>query len=235
MVTPSGTGRKKGRGLTGLAIMAMARVWFICVLVAASSRGTAGRGAWAGWLGRRGGTARGAPDPIRRWDRSAAGRIVMRGNSVRSGRGGRGGCGDSVDPTLVCVGFPVGRIDMRGKVVLPGRGSVEFVWRWAEDMVAAVDCCVNDGKLCRYLAAFQSEIKKTSCPIPATSSWGSNGCQPVQTESLAAMKLHGRDGSMRCWADLMSVSTPLSRHQNIRQHHSDGCMSVGHSPHRVSG
>lgn len=38
--------------------MAMASVWFICVLVAASLRGMAGPGAGPAWLGRRGGAAR---------------------------------------------------------------------------------------------------------------------------------------------------------------------------------
>jgi len=41
----------------------------------------AGPGAGTAWLGRRGG-ARVSPDPTRRCDRSAAGRIVMRGSSV---------------------------------------------------------------------------------------------------------------------------------------------------------
>lgn len=64
------------------------------------------------------------------------GRIVIRVNSVVSGRGGRGGGrGGSANATRVRVGFSAGRMDIRGKFVLPGRGSVEFVRRCVVDMV----------------------------------------------------------------------------------------------------
>lgn len=60
----------------------------------------------------------------------------MRENSVISGRGGRrGGRVGSANATRGCVGFSASRMDMRGKFVLPGRGSVEFVRRCAVDMV----------------------------------------------------------------------------------------------------
>ena len=93
-----------------------------------------GRGGGAAWLGRRAG-ARVSVDPIRTCVLSAAGRMVMRGKPVFflvvSGRGCRT---DSVDGIRVCAGLSVGgrgggHIDILGKFVLPGRGSVEFARR----------------------------------------------------------------------------------------------------------
>jgi hypothetical protein len=70
----------------------------------------------------------------------------MRRNSVVSVRGGRGGGRwASAVPPRVCVGFTEGRMDMRGKLMLPGRGSVEFVRRWVVDMVMVLR--MNDGGL----------------------------------------------------------------------------------------
>lgn len=65
----------------------------------------------------------------------------MRENSVVSGRGGRGGGrGGSANDTRGWVGFGEGRMDIRGKFVLPGRGSVEFVRRWV-DMSTVLSGC----------------------------------------------------------------------------------------------
>jgi len=101
-----GIGNGNGNGLMGLVIIAMARVWLICVLVPLSSRPGAG--------------------PVGRGVDAGAGRgvgLVCRLDAVDPDR--RGGRSLGLE-----------RIDMRGKFVLPGRGLVEFCRRGNDDMVA---------------------------------------------------------------------------------------------------
>lgn len=108
MATPRGMGSGKGRGLTGLAIMVMAKVWFIWRLVAAS---------WAAVGGERGvGPGRGGV----RLEVAGFGFTLALGVAVAGP-----GAGALLRGVLGGWGWlPLG--GARGKLELPGRGLVEL-------------------------------------------------------------------------------------------------------------
>ncbi len=116
MVTPRGIGSGKGNGLTGLVIMAMARVWLTCVLWPLSS--LAGVGAGRG-VGR---ACCDEVDPERKCPPMFPARP----------------CCEELDAERKWPPVVPERIDMRGKFELPGRGFVEFWRRGVEDMVTKV-------------------------------------------------------------------------------------------------